>query len=55
MNTQATYVLYTAFKGSSPEVMDGQAGAEERIKLESVVSGWHPSMLSRMDVSKPVS
>ena len=31
--------MYTAFKASSPVVMDGQAGAEERIELESAVPG----------------
>ena len=37
-----SYVLYTAFKVSSRVVMDGQAGTEECIELESAMPGGIP-------------
>ena len=50
-----SYLLYAAFKGSSPVIMDGQAGADECMELENTILGRDPSLLAKMHVSKPVS
>jgi len=46
-----SYILYAAFKESSPVIMGGQAGAEECMELENAILGWDPSLLARMHVS----